>query len=137
MSTTNNELFPMKKLLLSLVLLLSAFPVSQAQDIFEALRKGDIEAVRVLVEKAPTLLDSRDGDGMTPLHHAARDGNAVLVHYLINKGAKIEIQNNQGKTPLHLAATFDRKDAVAALVKYFSSLLYELQLKPVRRMPIH
>lgn len=96
--------------------------VTYSQDIFEALRKGDIEAVKVLVEKSPQILDSRDSDGMTPLHHAARDGNAVLVDYFIDKGAKIEIQNNQGKTPLHLAATFDRKDAVAALVKRGAAL---------------
>jgi ankyrin repeat protein len=112
----------MKKSLLSLFVLFGVFSVAEAQNIFEALRKGDIEAVKVLVEKAPTILDSRDGDGMTPLHHAARDGNAVLVNYLIDKGAKIEIQNNQGKTPLHLAATFDRKDAVAVLVKRGAAL---------------
>jgi ankyrin repeat protein len=112
----------MKDLCLFPFVLFSAFSVTQAQSIFEALRNGDIEAVKVLVEKAPTILDSRDGDGMTPLHHAARDGNAVLVDYLIEKGAKTDIQNNQGKTPLHLAATFDRKDAVAALVKRGAAL---------------
>ena len=112
----------MKKSFFSLFVLFGAFSVAQAQNIFEALRQGNIETVKVLVEKAPTILDSRDGDGMTPLHHAARDGNAVLVDYLIDKGAKTEIQTNQGKTPLHLAATFDRKDAVATLLKRGAAL---------------
>jgi ankyrin repeat protein len=112
----------MKKSLLFLFVLFGVFSVAESQRIFEALRTGDIEAVKVLVEKSPQILDSRDGDGMTPLHHAARDGNAVLIDYLIEKGAKTEIQNNQGKTPLHLAATFDRKDAVETLVKYGAQL---------------
>ena len=118
----HKEFFSMKKSTLVSLMLICAFSVSQSQTIFEALRKSDIEAVKALVEKSPQILDSRDNDGMTALHHAARDGNAVLVDYLIDKGAKIELQNNQGKTPLHLAATFDRKDAVAALVKRGAAL---------------
>jgi len=107
----------MRHPLLPLIVFLGAFSVAQSQNLFEALRKGDVEAVKALVEKSPEVLDARDSDGMTALHHAARDGNDPLINYLIEKGAKTEIQSNQGKTPLHLAATFDRKDAVAALVK--------------------
>jgi len=87
------------------------------QDIFEALRKGDVQAVKALIEKSPHVLDARDGDGMTALHYAAMGGSAEFINYLIDKGAKLELQNAQVKTPLHLAAMNDRSEAVAALVK--------------------
>lgn len=107
---------------LAFFVLVGAISVVRSQSIFDAVRTGNIETVKLLVEKSPLILDSRDSDGMTALHHAARDGNAALIDYLIDKGAKTEIQSNQGKTPLHLAATFDRKDAVAALVRRGATL---------------
>jgi ankyrin repeat protein len=95
---------------------------ARPQEIFDALRKGDIQGVKALVEKTPQVLDARDGDGMTPLHYAALGGNAELVDYLIDKGAKIDLKSAQLKTPLHLAAINDRKDAVAALLKRGAAL---------------
>jgi ankyrin repeat protein len=111
-----------RSILVVTVLLLGSTSALHAQEVFDLVNANDLAKVKALVEKSPQVLDSRDGDGMTSLHHAARNGNAALVEYLIDKGAKTEIQNNQGKTPLHLAATFDRKDAVAALVRIGAAL---------------
>ncbi|MGB8951409.1 MAG: ankyrin repeat domain-containing protein [Candidatus Aminicenantales bacterium] len=107
----------MKKALFVYLAVILVAAAARPQDIFEALGKGDIPAVRALIEKSPELLDSRDGNGMTPLHYAARGGNAELITYLIDKGAKLEAQTAQVKTPLHLAAMNDLKDAVAVLLK--------------------
>lgn len=94
----------------------SARQAPPAQDIFDALRKGDVAAVKALVEKTPALVDARDGDGLTPLHHAAAGGNADLVSFLISKGAKLDTADVRAKTPLHLASMRDRAGAVAALL---------------------
>jgi len=112
----------MKKPLLVLWLVGSMAFAGQAQDIFDALRKGDVEAVKTIVEAAPRLVDARDGDGRTPLHCAAAAGNADLVGYLVSKGAKLEIQDAHHKTPLLLAAMSDRTDAVAVLLKSGAAL---------------
>jgi ankyrin repeat protein len=106
----------MKKALLVLCLAGGFATALRAQDIFEALRKGDVPAVRALVEKTPALVDARDGDGLTPLHHAASGGNAELVALLIAGGAKFDSANVRAKTPLHLAAMNDHAGAVAALL---------------------
>jgi len=87
------------------------------QEIFEALRRNDIQAVKAFIEKTPQVLEARDGDGMTPLHYAAMGGSADLVGYFIDKGAELELKNVQLKTPLHLAAMNDHKDAAAVLLK--------------------
>jgi ankyrin repeat protein/tetratricopeptide (TPR) repeat protein len=95
---------------------------AQSQEIFDALRKGDVAAVKALVEKSPQFVEARDNDGDTPLHYAAYGGNVELINYLIDKGAKLDLQDRQRKTPLHLAATYGRKDAVAALLKRGAAL---------------
>jgi len=106
----------MKKSILVSFVILALSTAAWPQDIFEALRKGDIQSVKALVEKSPELLDSRDRNGLTPLHYAANGGDAGLINYLIDKGAKLEPKETR-KTPLHLAATNDRSEAVAALIK--------------------
>jgi len=76
---------------------------AQVQGIFEALRGNDIRKVKTLVEINPQALEARDADGQTPLHHAAIDGNADLVSFLIDEGAKLELRDAHLKTPLHVA----------------------------------
>ena len=112
----------MKKSLSIILVVLAFSTIARTQEIFDALRKGDIPAVKALIEKTPQVVDSRDSRGMTPLHYAATGGNADLVSFLVDKGAKLEVQNAQWKTPLHLAATNDRKDAVVALLKKGAAL---------------
>jgi len=109
----------MKKptVILSLLLTLALAVPAQAQEVFDLLRKGDAAAVKALIERSPQLASERDGDGDTPLHYAASLGNADLVSFLIDKGAKLDLQDADRKTPLHLASMNDRRDAVAALLK--------------------
>ena len=101
---------------------LSLTSIALPQEIFDALRRKDVAAVKALVEKSPGLVDARDGNGLTPLHHAAREGDADLITYLVDKGAKLELKTAQAKTPLHLAAMNDRRDAVAILLKRGAAL---------------
>ena len=109
----------MKKptVILSLLLTLALAVPAQTQEVFDLLRKGDAAAVKALIERSPQLASERDGDGDTPLHYAASLGNADLVSFLIDKGAKLDLQDADRKTPLHLASMNDRRDAVAALLK--------------------
>jgi ankyrin repeat protein len=110
----------MKKLLLVPALIsfaAAALAAGWAQDVFEALGRRDVPAVKALVEKDPKLVDARDASLRTPLHYAALGGDADLVGWLVSKGAKLELGDDHHKTPLHLAAMGDRTAAVAALVK--------------------
>ncbi|MCL2068067.1 MAG: ankyrin repeat domain-containing protein [Treponema sp.] len=46
----------------------------------------------------------RRGDGMAPLHYAAREGHTGLISFLIWKKADVNIKSASGATPLHEAA---------------------------------
>jgi ankyrin repeat protein len=46
----------------------------------------------------------RSGDGLAPLHYAAREGHEGLISFLIDRNANINIKNASGAAPLHEAA---------------------------------
>ena len=52
-------------------------------------------------------INKKDEDGNTPFMHAVMDGNIDLVSSLINFGVDVNIQNNDGKTPLIIVAEWD------------------------------
>ena len=60
--------------------------------------------------------DAFDVDEWTPLHEAARTGNAAEARALLRAGAQLAAEDKQGMTPLHRAAAFDRGDVVRLLV---------------------
>ncbi|EAQ92988.1 hypothetical protein CHGG_01223 [Chaetomium globosum CBS 148.51] len=72
--------------------------------------------VDYFVEKEPALLDSRDGDGLTPLACASMAGHAGLVEILLAKGADPTSGANDGMTPLHLAARHGQAPVVHLLL---------------------
>jgi TolB protein len=94
---------------------------ARPQEIFNSLRNGDIPAVKALVERTPAILDSRDRNGLTPLHYAASQGDAGLVNYFLDKGAKPDPPGIR-QTPLHLAAQDNRTEAAAALLRRGAAL---------------
>jgi ankyrin repeat protein len=92
------------------------------QDIFEAIRKGDVGAVKGLIEKSPALMEARDADGARLLHYAAYANAPDLVRFLIDKGAAVDAPDAQARTPLHIAVMSDRKEAAAALIERGAAL---------------
>lgn len=108
----------MNKSAVAVILVLAFVPAAgSSQDVFDLLRKGDVAAVKALVEKSPQLVEARDGAGMTLLHHAASVGSAELVDFLIDKGAKVDAADTGAGTPLHIAAMRNGTEAAAALLK--------------------
>jgi ankyrin repeat protein len=88
------------------------------QDVFDLLRKGDVEAVKAMVKKSPRLVEARDSQGMTLLHYAAYGRSPDDVDFLIGLGAKAEAKDTQGHTPLHIAAMNDGAEVAGALLKH-------------------
>jgi ankyrin repeat protein len=112
----------MKKPTVIFTLILSFAVAACAQEVFELLRKGDVPAVKALIEESPQLVEARDSSGNTLLHYAAYGQDAGLVNFLIDKGAKIDLAGAQAKTPLHIAASNDRREIVGELLKRGAAL---------------
>ena len=92
----------MKHLLLTTiaaVLLVGCGPSASERALFEAARKGNIEAVKQHIA-AGTDLNAKVKSGSTPLHFAAGYGRNEIVGLLIAAGADVNAKNNRGGTPL-------------------------------------
>lgn len=63
-------------------------------------------------------LNKADAQGRTALHRASLEGDEKLVRELIQKGARVDVKDQDGRTPVHLAAGGGHVAALAALIKH-------------------
>ena len=72
--------------------------------LFNAVNKGNIEAVELLIAKGVDV-DAKDDRfiGQTPLHRAAWKSYKEIVELLIAAGADVNAKNDDGVTPLDTA----------------------------------
>ena len=92
---------------------LSAAPADQ---IHEAVEKGNLEEVKALIKQNPDLVKAVNEAGRTPLHLACRGTHMDVVDFLLEKGAVVDLKDHGGHSPLHHAAMSDRDKAAAALL---------------------
>ena len=79
-------------------------PIVDITDMTEAVRRGDAEAVRSLLDQGADV-NAAPGDGMTALHWAAERGHAEVAELLISASADVEAKTRIGSyTPLHLGS---------------------------------
>lgn len=69
-------------------------------DIFNASALGRVQRVAELLTSDPSLANSRDGIGCTPLFLAAWTGYPVVVEQLLQAGADPNVRSRAGQTPL-------------------------------------
>ena len=82
----------------------------------EAAMKRDREAVRALLKNGEDV-NAAQGDGMTALHWASRNGDLELTQMLLFAGANVKATTRLGGyTPLLMAADQGHADVIAALV---------------------
>ncbi len=88
-------------------------------DIFEASVAGQTQSVLAKLNENPDLLETRNGDGWTPLHLAAFFGSPELINALLDQGAEVDARsgNAMTNTPLHAAVAGGKAENVEALAK--------------------
>lgn len=60
---------------------------------------------------------TKNADGNTPLHFAAREGDHKRVEMLLSHGAEVNAKDKYGETPLHVAAMNNASDTAEILLK--------------------
>ena len=73
------------------------------QEIHAAAKSGNIEIIELLLSQGFEV-DSRDGEGTTPLMYTALNGHEGAFQMLIQNGADPSLKSNKGYSLLHFAA---------------------------------
>ena len=83
----------------------------------DAAVRGDVEAVRALLERGADVQTARP-DGMTALHWAAMRSDLEMAEMLLYAGANLEATTRIGQhTPLHVAGRSGQAEVVQALLE--------------------
>ena len=86
-------------------------------DIWTAAAQGDLEAVKQHISTGTDLNAKEPTGGSTPLILAAIFGQTRTAGFLIEKGALVNVRNNDGATALHTAAFFGHPETVKLLLE--------------------
>uniref|UniRef100_A0A8B9V461 Uncharacterized protein n=1 Tax=Anas zonorhyncha TaxID=75864 RepID=A0A8B9V461_9AVES len=93
--------------------------------IFGAVAKGCLSEIEKTLKDND--INALNSSRETLLHVAAANGHLAVMEYLISRGAKPDVKDKKGRTPLHRAAEKGHGDAVkVAALKDESSLVERL-----------
>jgi len=76
---------------------------ASAQELYEAVKAGDLDKVRQIIERDPAIVNIPNQSGETILFGAVTEAKPDIVAYLLSKGANVNHMNNFHMSPLHLA----------------------------------
>jgi uncharacterized protein len=83
--------------------------------IFEAVKKGDIEKVKALLQVDPDVVEEENENGSTLLHFVAVKGKREMAELLLENGAYINAKDKKGRTPAKIAALVGNDDVLRCL----------------------
>ena len=106
----------MRKALLASTLLLIASSTFAGTKLIDAVKRGDVNAVRTLIAQKIDV-NAPDADGSTPLHWAAQRDDVPMADLLIAAGAHVKAKTRYNVTPLSLACTNGDAKLVDRLLK--------------------
>jgi len=106
--------------------------MSDLANLIEAVKQGDLESVRAILDANGEIVNQRDESGAAPLHYATLNGHRQIVRLLLERGAEINIADSQfGATPTGWAIEYLREMGGYLGIE-LNDLAYAIQLGDVR-----
>ena len=106
--------------------------MSDLENMIEAVKQGELERVRAILESDERLANQRDESGATPLHYATLNGHRQIVQLLLERGADINSTDSQfGATPAGWAIEYLREMSGYLAIE-LDDLAYAIQLGDTR-----
>jgi outer membrane protein assembly factor BamB len=103
--------------MIALVLLASLLVLDEGEDLREAVRRGEVEKVKALLD-AGVPVDAKNRYGATALFFAADKGDLEIVELLVARGAAIDAEDTfYGMTPLVRAFEHRHEDVALFLLE--------------------
>ncbi len=93
-----------------------------APSLHDTVARGDVERVRVMLERDPQLANARGHLDKTPVHYAVTYKQSECLELLLRHGADINAADYTGMTPLHVAAMLGRKEEAEWLLEQGAEL---------------
>lgn len=103
------------KTILSLLKETEALFEDVEEDLFTLASKGNLQAI-VTLEPSAALLNERDNQQRTLLHHAIFGNNIKLLCWLISKGLSVDAADLHGITPVIIAASHPKFNKLLAFM---------------------
>jgi uncharacterized protein len=82
-----------------------------------AASEGYLAAIEVLVRNGASIQQASGYFSSTALHEAAANGEAMVVIYLLSRGADLNAESRQGVTPLMCAAAWGHVEVTKLLLE--------------------
>jgi ankyrin repeat protein len=76
---------------------------SDIENFSDAVVYGDFDLVKEMIKNTPEIINSQDKWGFTALHNVMSEEQFEIIRYLVSNDVKVNIQNEVGIAPLHLA----------------------------------
>lgn len=96
----------------------SAAQLSDNYKFLKAVRDRDGTKVAEVIDKpGSSAINMRGDDGEAALHIVVKRRDATWLGFLLGKGAKVDIRDGQGNTPLDLAAQIGFSEGAALLLQ--------------------
>ncbi|XP_043469328.1 ankyrin-3-like [Leptopilina heterotoma] len=104
------------KYLLTSTSKMNAYTCSQETELHWAIRSGQLETVKVIVNNPASYFKSNSLTSQLAVHIAVENGNEDILEFLLNEGFSFE-GCFSGVKPLHVAATFNNTRLVELLLE--------------------
>jgi Mg-chelatase subunit ChlI len=99
-----------------------AYISPETQKIATAIQRDDVAALSSALTSGNVKIDDKDANGRSPLHIAVLCNAIECTKFLISKEARAAARTVDGRTALHLAAQYGRKEIAELLIEYGKAL---------------